>query len=287
MTRAEKLARGRAADGVKEKKSVASARYFAIANEPAENERRGLAYRSANFKELAVISQQRQKLEQMLHGSSVVQHSASLSSMQGRLKSLGQLARLHSDMGSNAAAEDVMNQITALLREVEKAENEMKSLKSGVSNSAAVDLFLKQGAVAMRLKETAAKKNKKTSNTFDSTSKKKKKPVELVDLANGKKCENEGGSEDNSDSKDSNNKSKSKNAQKEMTLPTWIKENTPIDAVQEYVDNINNGRAKAKNSDMRGTIQWIAYHQSNSSNDNDKSNDNESDNNKSNPQVSS
>ena len=46
-----------------------------------------------------------------------------------------------------------------------------------------------------------------------------------------------------------------------MTLPAWIKEDTPIDAVQEYVDNINNGRAKAKNSEMRGMIQWIACHQ--------------------------
>ena len=40
---------------------------------------------------------------------------------------------------------------------------------------------------------------------------------------------------DNSDGKDSKNKGKSKIAQKEMTLPTWIKEDAHVDAVQEYV----------------------------------------------------
>ena len=83
------------------------------------------------------------------------------------------------------AAEEVINQTTALMREIEKAENEMKSLKSGVSNSAAVDLFLKRCIVAMGGKEMAVKK-KKTSNNFNSTSKTKKKLVELIDLANKK-----------------------------------------------------------------------------------------------------
>ena len=72
-----------------------------------------------------------------------------------------------------------------------------------------------------------------------------------------------------------------------MTLPTWIEEDTPIDVVQENVDNVKNGRAKATNSEMRAMIQWIAFQQSNISNDNDESNDSESDNNKSNPQVTS
>ena len=56
-----------------------------------------------------------------------------------------------------------------------------------------------------------------------------------------------------------------------MTLPALIKEDTPVDAVQEYVDNINNGCAKAKDSEIRGMIQPISSHQSNIL-DNDKSN---------------
>ena len=123
-----------------------------------DGERKDLAFGGASHKDLAVILQQKRKLNLMSHSSIIVQHSALLRSMQVRLSALQACVKDCREMGDNNQARTYMDGAIFLMQQIKSAEQDMKNFKAESSTSAPVDAFLKRDTHSMGLVELQKKK---------------------------------------------------------------------------------------------------------------------------------
>ena len=116
---------------------------------------RGLSYGAASHKDIAVIAQQKQKLNHMALVADVAKHSMVLQSKQDRLKNLQNMIQQAQDLGMKTLAKKHMQKAEILLDDIEKEEKTIINLSAHNKDNIAaaqVNLFLKQGAEAMGLR---------------------------------------------------------------------------------------------------------------------------------------
>jgi len=167
----DKKSAGRAADRTAQKAAKDKERdVIVLSSGDGKKQARGLAYGVASHKEVALVAQQRQKIDQIDQTNKIAAHSTVLKSKQDRLKSLQEMMKAAASIENEVLIKKYMDQCDELMEDIAKTEEATLSVvqaKSRDDMSASItETFLKRGADSMGVKLNATKKRKKGSRLF-------------------------------------------------------------------------------------------------------------------------
>lgn len=133
---------------------------------------RGLSLGANSHKEVVLVAQQQERINNQKHEASLIQQNMILTSKNESVKTRMKMVELYEKRGNNAKAEELMISIEATMKLIEFHENKLHELKnSAPSQSVEVEEYLKLGRVAMNIGPPPEKKQKSAATpTTSSTS---------------------------------------------------------------------------------------------------------------------
>ncbi len=142
----------------------------------------------ATIKDMAIIAQQKRKLDQLDHAADIARLTSAMNSKNARWKTTLDTVKMLHEIGQAEEAKKMAQELSKISTEVKGLERKLELLKNGTSTSvdtnAPVEMFLQRGSEAMGLKTpTAPKKAKVTdlTNDDDKTNKSDEDGVENLD----------------------------------------------------------------------------------------------------------
>lgn len=152
-----------------EKKEKDGARDF----DAGTNGGRGMAL-GGTYKDLAIIAQQKRKLDQNDRATDIARLTAALNSKNTRWKTQIESIKLMREIGEDETAKEMAQELPKLSAEVKALESQLEKVKEDVSTAnvdtnAPVELFLQRGSQAMGLKTPDATKNSDNGGVEDLT----------------------------------------------------------------------------------------------------------------------
>ena len=123
----------------------------------------------ATYKDMAIISQQKRKLDQLDHAADIACITSVLNSKNSRWKTTLDTIKMLHEIGQAEEAKKMAQELPEISAEVKKLESQLELLKNQtVDTNAPVEIFLQRGSQAMGLKTpTTPKKAKVTDLTND------------------------------------------------------------------------------------------------------------------------
>ena len=154
-----------------EKKKADGKRDFDLGSS-ARRGGRGLALGANSHREVVLVAQQQERINNQKHEARLMQQNMILTSKNQSLESKLKMIDIYEKRGNTAKAEELMASIEATFGEIQYHEDELRELKnSDPSQSVEVEEFLKRGRVAMNIGPPEKKqKSAAASTTEDSTS---------------------------------------------------------------------------------------------------------------------